>query len=512
MIIIYHQNNKVVEVEVDGKDIIFSKKNIVKTMFEIAISFPEKLLIWCQLDLKENLNLSKIPEIFHHHKIMASFNVFENAFLSEAIGYVEGTPFINVNKKVSYPTWQMSTSIGGIHTSVLLVLKDKARISDDFGYFLNSLAKVAMPAGLLCYSEPDLLINSSDKIRKQKNSLFNLFRFVKQHFKSRWTFLLFFNLFLHERKLALFPFISSFFYCKRKVKEDVLDGIEVQSTKKVLEKGTVDVIIPTIGRKEYLHDVLKDLSKQSHLPKKVIIVEQNPSLESTSELDYITNQSWPFIIKHTFTHQAGACNARNLALAEVDSEWVFLNDDDNRFEADLIAKTLNNCLKFGSKVASNAYLKVHEIKKTNIVCQAPFFGSGNSFIASVLLEKVSFRMGFEFGYGEDSDFGMQLRNSGADVLYFPNPEITHLSAPIGGFRTKPVLAWKNDSIQPKPSPTVMLYNQLHLTKEQIRGYKTILFFKFYKVQTIKSPIKYLQNFKRQWEQSLYWANELKDKK
>lgn len=117
-------------------------------------------------------------------------------------------------------------------------------------------------------------------------------------------------------------------------------------------------------------------------------------------------------------------------------------------------------------------------------------------------------MGFEFGYGEDSDFGMQLRNIGADVIYFPSPEILHLSAPMGGFRTKPVLAWKYDIVQPKPSPTVMLYKQLHLTDEQIKGYKTILFFKFYKAQTIKNPIKYYKSFQKQWKQSLYWANEL----
>jgi hypothetical protein len=51
---------------------------------------------------------------------------------------------------------------------------------------------------------------------------------------------------------------------------------------------------------------------------------------------------------------------------------------------------------------------------------------------------------------EDSDFGMQLRNQGIDVLYLPEPKI-HLKAPVGGFRTKPKLAWENDEIQPKPS-------------------------------------------------------------
>jgi hypothetical protein len=57
---------------------------------------------------------------------------------------------------------------------------------------------------------------------------------------------------------------------------------------------TIDVIIPTIGRKKFLYDVLKDLSVQTHLPKNAIIVEQNPTQGSQSELDFINNETWPF--------------------------------------------------------------------------------------------------------------------------------------------------------------------------------------------------------------------------
>ncbi len=86
-----------------------------------------------------------------------------------------------------------------------------------------------------------------------------------------------------------------------------------------------------------------------------------------------------------------------------------------------------------------------------------------------------------------------------------------MKAPMGGFRTKPALAWQNDSVQPKPSPTVMLYQILHQTKEQILGYKTILFFKYYKHQKIKNPMRYFMNFRKQWERSVFWANEIKNK-
>jgi len=103
---------------------------------------------------------------------------------------------------------------------------------------------------------------------------------------------------------------------------------------------------------------------------------------------------------------------------------------------------------------------------------------------------------------------MQLRNKGCDILYFSNPKILHLKAPIGGFRTKPVLKWQNDKILPKPSPTVMLYLILHFTKEQNLGYKTILFFKYYKLQNSKNPFRYFVYFRKQWKRSVFWANEL----
>ena len=164
--------------------------------------------------------------------------------------------------------------------------------------------------------------------------------------------MLFFNLIIYEQKIKLLPLIASFFYKNRTKSIVDLNHIEVKSSKKVVHSGTLDVIIPTIGRKAYLYDVLHDLKKQTILPKNVIIIEQNPSPDSLSELEYLTTESWPFAIKHTFTHQAGACNARNLALSQVTNEWVFLADDDIRFEDHFFEKSLEQLEIFGAKAVS----------------------------------------------------------------------------------------------------------------------------------------------------------------
>jgi hypothetical protein len=117
-------------------------------------------------------------------------------------------------------------------------------------------------------------------------------------------------------------------------------------------------------------------------------------------------------------------------------------------------------------------------------------------------------MAYEFGFGEDGDFGMQLLNKGYDILFISTSEIIHLKAPIGGFRIKLVLQWSNEQIIPKPSPTVMLYRLKHDTKEQLSLYKVTLFLKNINGNFLTNPFNYIAVFKSKWNKSVYWANKL----
>lgn len=512
MIIVYHINTKITAVvTVDNQKIEFDcQGTIADGLCKLAQQFPEKKILWCHIAAKERLDLETVKTLFHHNKMMLSFSSEQHDFFDLTIGYVEESLFINVNKKVSYPTWQMSSVVGIMHASVLNALQEKIACDADFDYYLSSIAKLGMPIGLLCYSEPRLLKPGQSE-NAPKANIYTLFRFVKQHYKTRWVFLLVLNLALYERKFPVIPLLFSLFYTNRKNSAINLDSIVVQSSRKIIDEVTVDVIIPTIGRSDFLYAVLKDFSKQTLLPNKIIIVEQNPDEFSKSELDYIYQENWPFTIEHFFIHQTGACNARNLALNHTESEWVFLADDDIRISELFIQKTFENINKFGVKAVSISCLQKGEKQIYKNVFQWGSFGSGCSVVATGILNNCNFNMGYEFGFGEDSDFGMQLRNQGHDVLYLPEHEILHLKAPVGGFRTKPVLEWHNENIQPKPSPTVMLYLINHNTKQQISGYKTTLFFKFYKHQNIKNAYRYFKMFQKQWNRSVFWANELNKK-
>ena len=513
MILVFHHDNVVTGLEHFDPTFTmdFKGQSPVAIIQKLAALFPNSIVVWCREDCRKNLNRDGIKQLFHHKKMLFSFHLSETPFLSNRIGYLDDTPYIKINRDIRYPTWLMSGDVGAVHSAVINACSVALSNNDSLGYYLNSLAKMAMPLGLICYSEPNLL-HSTDVVNVVKSSeSTSIFKFTSQHYKKRWLFLLLFNLWIYEKKLPLIDCLISLFNRSRTLSDETFDNIDGPIINTAIVLPTVDVVIPTIGREKYLFDVLKDLNIQSHRPENVIIVEQNPDLNSISTLEFLTAEKWNFQIKHTFTHQSGACNARNVALDKVTSDVVFFADDDIRMEPTFIANALSEMTLFGADaVTVNCHLKGQGSLFKNVL-QWPYFGSGCSFVKSVALHGKKFQMGYEFGFGEDTDFGMQLRNSGCDIIYLPNQKLLHLKAPVGGFRVKPDFPWKNDSMQPKPSPTIMLYLLSHLTTTQIRGYKTVMLFKFFKHQEIKNPFKYYNNFNLRWDKSQYWANELMKK-
>lgn len=506
MILIFHSNKSVVSVVDTVNNNLIDYKNLTlsKLIFDLASNFSDELIFWCDVNYKDIVNFKAIPLIFHSKNIFSTYSISGKYVISDSLQYVDNSFFCRPVRNVKSPTYFMSSEIGGISSSLLLVFAGKVKLYDDFDYFLCSFAKLSIPLGVFCYSDPALVVKSSYNIKiSNKVSLVD-FKFVSQHWKKGWLFFLFMLLILREKKVLFLSFIKSFFYQRQ-----YLDSINLSfnNSNEYVSKD-YDVIIPTIGRSEYLKLFLSDLREQSILPKNVIIIEQNPELESKSDLYYLKTESYPFSIVHRFTHVTGACNARNVALELVKSSWVFLADDDIRISKNFF----EHLFDFNSIKANVAYtiscLKMDEIKRKKYVHQWDSFGSGCSFVSFEILKNIRFDSRFEFGFGEDSDFGMQIRKLGYDVIYLPFPEIIHLKAPIGGFRTKPVLLWDKEVIPPKPSPTIFLFLLKHKSIKQIYSFKVYLFFIYYFKQSIKNPFKYYSYFQKQWNVSNRYANML----
>lgn len=512
MKVILHSENRVIGILDDDLQRIddqYSEHPVV-ALFELSKTFPDELIVWCKKPYLSSLNHGQLNAIFHHKRILASYTVSQQQFIPKEIGYVESTPFININYNVTYPTWMMSSDVGGIHAAVINSLKVHSYRNRNFDFTLNSIAKSCMRAGLFCYSEPNLLKDIPPNVEEttQLNTK-GLFRFVAQHFKRRWTLILLAAYVFYEKRYLVFTCLNTLLVKRIKVNPVTISEIDIRSSKVIEVENTYDIVIPTIGRKKFLFDFLKDIANQTLPPENVIIVEQNPDEGSISELDFINSNDWPFQIVHQFTHRTGACHARNLAFQYVKSDWVVLADDDCRIASDVYEKTLQYLRKYGAKAITASVLQPHE-KQTYIETeQTTIFGSGSSMIMASLVKETKFDLGYEFGYGEDIDYGMQLRNRGVDIIYCPYLHITHLKAPMGGFRTSFELPWQNEEIKPLPSPTVMLYNIKHRTRNQIYGYKLLYFLRTFLRKPFRNPFLFVKKMNVHWQQSVDWANKLK---
>ncbi|HLN94672.1 MAG TPA: glycosyltransferase, partial [Flavobacterium sp.] len=470
MVVIVHNSGRVVAVE--GCDGIGANVTLLSAVRE-ATRKARGTIVWCHESLWPYFDRDRTEELLHHQAMLISYDA-GGVFLPDALGYVEGASFVSFPRDVPFPTWRMSSNIGAVHSETMEQLLAIGAEVRSFDEFLATTCKIAQVNGLICLSEPRLLTRHDVKI-PPRGTYHDLFRFVSRHHGHYWSSFLLLCLLFFERRLVFFAFLSGLRVPKHSGACERFTTRQ-SSTRQVVREGTVDVVIPTIGRSAYLYDVLKDLAAQDYHPKNVILVEQNPEPGSTSALGYIHTEKWPFGIHHTFLHQAGACNARNIALEQVSSEWIFFADDDIRLPPDTLSGALNSARQYGADGIMLNCLSVGAQNVFDSVHQTSIFGTNCSFIKRQD-PMPRFDMALEFGYGEDTDYGMQLRYRGVDILYVPYPVLTHLNAPIGGFRTRFRHPWEGDAIQPKPSPTIMLVKRRHSSPEQVRGYKLVLFFK-----------------------------------
>jgi len=507
VILIHQQAKRVVKILKDDKELPIENYNCITTFWILAERFPDEIIAWCEEKFVAKLQLQNWKKIFHHDLIMASYGI-ETFFLPDSIGYVDQLPFVNYTSEVSFATWRMSRDVGGIKGRTLIEFKNHFSHIIDFEFLINSIAKTGQQNGLLCYSNPGLISSCPEKKLSSTASMAKLFEFVYTHYKTIWSIILFWCYLRYERKYLIMPFLYTL--GKRKVfqKEVDFSNLNIQSKNLSEDDFSIDVIIPTIGRAEHLFNILKDLRDQSFLPQNVIVVEQNPKINSQTDLTAVLQDIWPFQLIHHFIRETGVCNARNIAIEKVTSNWIFFADDDIRIGRELLKDAMNEIKKYDLSAINMNCKQPGEKNVFHKIKQWGSFGSGTSIVKSSFAKKCKFSLIYENGYGEDMDFGMQLRNLGCDIIYHPNINILHLKAPIGGFRHKSDLDWANENPLPKPSPTLMVYALKYFTPFQLKGYKIALFLKFYKQQSIKNPFNYFRNMNNRWKKSEKWAKIL----
>jgi len=507
-LVVVHDLSKALKIEGVQVDTSYFRMNLTDAIVNLSKKYSDFHVAWIHKDYYDQVNFEFLIHGEMFHPELWSFAPDKMDYIPSEIGLVDQSIFINVSKRVKYPTWIMSSIVGKMAPNGFRDIELESLNKMNFDFFLNLFAKQNMPLGLKCYSQPQLLKNNHYSEKPGKMKAVDLFNFVYLDYKPLWSYLMAFHFFI-SLKSEFFGFLG-FLIVKRK-KVDFRRFGWVTKTKNEIhnpKNESIDVLIPTLGRPEYLKKFLNDLRNQSLLPKRVIIIEQRPEGAKT-ELNYLKEKFWPFEIIHHCIHQFGACNARNIGLKEVQSKWLFLADDDISIEGDFIEQGLNKLKSQNSDVGVFQVIEKRGIEK-NENWQWGAFGSGCSLVKTDAIKDTFFDIRFEFGFGEDSDFGMQLRNNGHDILYFSAPSIFHHKAPIGGFRQEIIKPWDTDKIIPRPSPTVMLFNLLHQTSWQRIGYRYIFFLKNLRKKSVLGVLTYLINFNARWQRSVYWGQKLEE--
>ena len=488
MIILEYKQDKICAGPYQGKPVL-------PALYDCARENPEEPIVVKERDLDGTSFIEALGENPSRNSFISNHNS-----LNQDFGYVEDSPFLKISNTVKYPTWIKGSSIFYIHATLVNQVSDQLSANQNLLYWVNSLGKLAQSAGVFTYQLPYHL--SHDKL---SDSL--LYRFVQQHYKRRWTLLLLLCHILYEKRFPWVAFAKAQFFKTKKIK---IDAVVLQ--KKVSKHdefdSEYDIIIPTMGRPDYLYHVLKDIKRQTILPKKVIIIEQNADPSSKSELYYLEGETWPFQMDHQLIYKTGACHARNLAISRAKAPWVLFFDDDVRVPNDFMLKMVDVIDRTKAKAITFSCLQNGEVEQLTQCKQWETFGSGCSIVHRDAFESCCFDLALEHGYGEDADYGIQIRNAGYDVIYTPQIQILHLKAPVGGFRSEFIFPWQFEKFKPKPSPQIMYFRRKNTTLQQLQGYKLVLFFKFYRGFGTSNPIKHYRYFRKAWNRSVYWSHKL----
>ena len=490
MIFIEHYEERITSNLSKGED-------VVTGLYKQAALHPDEGLILFKKGIETISFLAMLNSYYPKPLLVSNSNMF-----NEDLEYIEDRPFMNINEDVIYPTWVKGTSLIYIHASLVNQVRDK--VAQDLGllYWINTVSKLTRAPGVLSYQAPVAPL-------LEKMGTLDLYRFVAEHYKKRWTLLLLFNHIYYEKRFPFYAFAKAQFYKQRQLELDIA-SLQRTASNTETDQLDYDVIIPTVGRPQYLYDVLKDLNKQSIVPSKVIIVEQDGDKKAQSLLDEILSTQWNFELAHNFTHITGACRARNEGVLLSTSPWILFFDDDVRVEKNFISQAVQFISNTKAKCITFACLQDGEKEEQLAYKQWESFGSGCSLVHKDIFSKCSFDMALEHGYGEDMDYGMQIRNLGEDIIYAPQIQIRHLKAPVGGFREPHTFPWESDEVQPKPSPQIMYFRKKNFTEKQLQGYKMMQFFKTYGFFKTKNPYKHIKKFKKAWAQSEKWASILKN--
>jgi glycosyltransferase involved in cell wall biosynthesis len=282
------------------------------------------------------------------------------------------------------------------------------------------------------------------------------YRFVRKYFATHWYFYILFLrlLTLNNPFRELWWFIKNY-RVARFYPYSGKDFSLISVGQYVLEEQPfVSIVIPTLNRYSYLHDVLIDLEKQDYPHFEVLICDQSESFDESFYHD------WKLDIKLIRQDEKALWLARNTCIRRAKGQIILLFDDDSRVEPDWIRQHLFCLVRFNSSISAGVTHTIigHGLSpKEDYYHLSDVFDTGNSMVKREVFEKVGlFDRQFEKQRMGDGEFGLRALLAGYQLISNPYAKRIHLKVETGGlrqmgswdaFRPKGILA-------PRPVPSV----------------------------------------------------------
>jgi GT2 family glycosyltransferase len=218
---------------------------------------------------------------------------------------------------------------------------------------------------------------------------------------------------------------------------------------------TASVVIATYNRHEALRQTLTDLSRQSHYPIEVIVVDQSIAeggdyAELQKELEGFRG------VRYFHQSPPNAQIARNRGILAAKGEIVLLVDDDVRIPCDFIANHLRNYQVHpdldgvSGQTLEPGQLPTSELPRyfhwpyngwmflpLNFSEKRPAINwpsCNGSVRRSIAISIGGFDEQFTRTWFDDADFSWRLHRAGAKIVYDPSASLVHLKVPSGGKR------------------------------------------------------------------------------
>lgn len=360
--------------------------------------------------------------------------------------YIQPTHYFALSSKAAY--------IFPIYQKLPFEVKNQLQPDDNYTSENAKLYDLSWQAIQLGYIGKAETYSSFDNISVKDN-----YYFLRKYFSAFWSiYILLVRIFSFKNPIKeLNGFLKSRHvkrseYLKKPISYDNWDTYDSSLIQK---KPKVSVIIPTLNRYKFLHDVLKDLEQQDYSNFEVIVIDQSEPFNASFY------ESYNLDITVEYQQEKALWLARNRAIKLSKGDLILLFDDDSRVESNWISNHLKCIDFFNADISSGVSLSVVGDKipdNYSFFRRSDQLDTGNVLIKKEVFKNIGlFDRQFEKQRMGDGEFGLRAHKNGFINVSNPYAKRVHLKVGSGGlremgswdaFRPKNIMA-------PRPIPSVL---------------------------------------------------------